>query len=216
MEAELCKLMTNAWRYIQFAIVNQFYMIASRAWARLRSASCTDAGTTTRAWLACRARASPPGRAWSRTPCNWPPLAKTPSCSATPPCSSTKGLPAHLIELARRQVELRGKTVGILGMAFKGESDDTRDSLSFKLRKLLILEARRVLCTDPYAADADFVPLERVMAEADVLLHRHAAQGVSRAGFPTWADRHRHLADRRRRPPPAAVPKPRQTERTQP
>ena len=28
MEAELCKLMTNATRYIQFAIANQFYMIA--------------------------------------------------------------------------------------------------------------------------------------------------------------------------------------------
>src|SRR5690606_35403556 len=30
MEAELAKLMTNAWRYIQFATVNQFYMIASK------------------------------------------------------------------------------------------------------------------------------------------------------------------------------------------
>src|SRR5262249_43499953 len=29
MEAELCKLMTNAWRYIQFATVNQFYTIAT-------------------------------------------------------------------------------------------------------------------------------------------------------------------------------------------
>ena len=28
-EAELVKLFTNAWRYIQFSITNQFYMIAN-------------------------------------------------------------------------------------------------------------------------------------------------------------------------------------------
>ena len=34
-------------------------------------------------------------------------------------------------------------TAGILGMAFKAESDDPRDSLSYKLRKLLTLESKR-------------------------------------------------------------------------
>ena len=54
-------------------------------------------------------------------------------------------------------------------MAFKAESDDPRDSLSYKLRNLLTLEARKVLCTDPFVPDATLVPLERVLAEADVL-----------------------------------------------
>jgi UDP-N-acetyl-D-mannosaminuronic acid dehydrogenase len=54
-------------------------------------------------------------------------------------------------------------------MAFKAESDDPRDSLSYKLRKLLALEAREVLCTDPYVADPALVPLERVLAESDIL-----------------------------------------------
>jgi UDP-N-acetyl-D-mannosaminuronic acid dehydrogenase len=80
-----------------------------------------------------------------------------------------EGLPAHLIELARRQTTLRDKTTGILGLAFKGESDDPRDSLSYKLRKLLTLESRRVLCHDPYVRDPAVVPLEQVLAEADVL-----------------------------------------------
>jgi UDP-N-acetyl-D-mannosaminuronic acid dehydrogenase len=80
-----------------------------------------------------------------------------------------EGLPAHLVELARGQTDLRAKTTGILGMAFKGESDDPRDSLSYKLRKLLTLESRRVLCHDPYVSDPSFVPLERLLAEAEVL-----------------------------------------------
>ena len=45
----------------------------------------------------------------------------------------------------------------------------TRDSLSFKLRKLLKLECKRVLCHDPYWADGESVSLEKAMAEADVL-----------------------------------------------
>ena len=30
LEAELTKLFTNVWRYIQFAIANQFFMIADQ------------------------------------------------------------------------------------------------------------------------------------------------------------------------------------------
>jgi UDP-N-acetyl-D-mannosaminuronic acid dehydrogenase len=80
-----------------------------------------------------------------------------------------EGLPRHLIELARAQLPLIEKTAGILGMAFKAESDDRRDSLSYKLRKMLLLEARRVLCTDPYVRDPALVPLERVLEESDVI-----------------------------------------------
>ena len=80
-----------------------------------------------------------------------------------------EGLPSHLIELARARRDLAGATVGVLGMAFKADSDDSRDSLSYKLRKLLQLEAREVLCTDPYVRDPSLVPLERVLADSDVL-----------------------------------------------
>jgi UDP-N-acetyl-D-mannosaminuronic acid dehydrogenase len=56
-------------------------------------------------------------------------------------------------------------------MAFKAESDDIRDSLSYKLKRLLRLRADTVLCTDPYVtSDPDLVPLEQVLAEADLLV----------------------------------------------
>ncbi len=54
-------------------------------------------------------------------------------------------------------------------MAFKGNTDDARGSLSYKLRKMLQWECLAVLCTDPYIADAEFVPLERMLQEAEIL-----------------------------------------------
>ena len=79
-----------------------------------------------------------------------------------------EGLPDHLVQLAKRQRNLRECTAGILGMTFKAESDDCRDSLSFKLRKLLTLECKKVLCHDPYWAGPGSAPLPDVLA-ADVV-----------------------------------------------
>jgi UDP-N-acetyl-D-mannosaminuronic acid dehydrogenase len=72
--------------------------------------------------------------------------------------------------LERRYGGLSGRTVGILGMAFKAESDDTRASLSYKLRKLLSWAGARVLATDPYVDDDRLVTLECVLEESDILV----------------------------------------------
>ena len=82
-----------------------------------------------------------------------------------------EGLPAYIVSaLERRYGGLRGKTVGILGMAFKAESDDPRASLSYKLRKLLAWAGARVLCTDPYVEDDRLVSLQCVLDESDILI----------------------------------------------
>ena len=82
-----------------------------------------------------------------------------------------EGLPAYIVAaLQRRYGTLQGKTIGILGMAFKAESDDTRASLSFKLRKLLAWAGARVVCTDPYVRDDRLVSMDQVLAESDVLV----------------------------------------------
>ena len=62
-------------------------------------------------------------------------------------------------------------TVGILGMAFKGESDDIRSSLSYKLKRILRFKAGDVLCTDPHVTiDADLVPLDELVERSDLLV----------------------------------------------
>jgi UDP-N-acetyl-D-mannosaminuronic acid dehydrogenase len=168
MEAELCKLMTNAWRYIQFATVNQFYMLASGCGVDFD-----------RILHGCRhdypRMAGMPGPGLAAGPCLVKDTMQLAAFSHNhfmlghAAMLVNEGLPSHLIALAKEQVDLAPLTAGILGMAFKAESDDPRDSLSYKLRKLLTLEARAVLCTDPYVKDPSLVPLERVLAEADVL-----------------------------------------------
>ena len=81
-----------------------------------------------------------------------------------------EGLPYLLVQEVKRAYPLAEMTVGILGMAFKPNSDDARSSLSYKLRKILLLECRRVLCTDPFVADPELTPLAEVLDQADLLV----------------------------------------------
>ena len=62
------------------------------------------------------------------------------------------------------------KTVGILGMAYKAEIDDIRDSLSYKLKKALVIEAKHVLCSDPYVKDGTLVPVHDLIKASDIVI----------------------------------------------
>jgi UDP-N-acetyl-D-mannosaminuronic acid dehydrogenase len=82
-----------------------------------------------------------------------------------------EGLPQYVVDRLAERLDLSGMTVGILGMAFKGESDDVRSSLSYRLKRLLNHRAARVLTTDPYVSgDSDLVPLDEVLRDADLLV----------------------------------------------
>ena len=82
-----------------------------------------------------------------------------------------EGLPLHIIGDLRRNYDLSQMTVGLLGMAFKAESDDPRASLSYKFKKALAGLAREVLTTDPFVTnDPDLLPLDEVIARSDLLI----------------------------------------------
>jgi UDP-N-acetyl-D-mannosaminuronic acid dehydrogenase len=55
-------------------------------------------------------------------------------------------------------------------MAFKGDSDDARASLSYKLKKLLAWAGAEVLCTDPFVQDDRLLPLERVLQQSEIVV----------------------------------------------
>jgi UDP-N-acetyl-D-mannosaminuronic acid dehydrogenase len=82
-----------------------------------------------------------------------------------------EGLPLYLVSRLEARYALGGMTVGILGMAFKGESDDIRSSLSYKLRRILRFKAAEVLCHDPYVrVDQTLRPLHEVLEQSDLLI----------------------------------------------
>jgi UDP-N-acetyl-D-mannosaminuronic acid dehydrogenase len=82
-----------------------------------------------------------------------------------------EGLPLYVVRRLEQRYDLSTLTVGILGMAFKGGSDDTRSSLSYKLKRLLSIKAQSVLCTDPYVTgDPELVPLDEVLARSGLLV----------------------------------------------
>lgn len=167
-EAELAKLFTNAWRYANFAISNQFYMLAQSQ--GLDFYRIHDAVTRDYPRMRSFARAG-----FAAGPCL---LKDTLQLSAFSHSNFflghaamliNEGLPMFLVEQLSPH-DLPNKRVAILGMAFKAESDDGRDSLSYKLKKLLAVEALEVLCTDPYVPDADLVPLETAIQRADIII----------------------------------------------
>ncbi len=169
-EAELAKLFTNSWRYIKFAAANQFYVMANDHnldFDRIRTALAHDYPRA----------ADMPGAGFAAGPCL---LKDTMQLAAFTDNSFVlghaamlvnEGLPLYMVSHLEKEHDLENLRVGILGMAFKGESDDIRSSLSYKLKRILEFRSREVLCTDPYVTvDPSLVPLERVLAECDLLV----------------------------------------------
>jgi UDP-N-acetyl-D-mannosaminuronic acid dehydrogenase len=169
-EAELAKLFTNTWRYIRFAAANQFWMMANDRgldFERIRSALTLDYPRA----------ADMPGAGFAAGPCLFKDTMQLAAFNNNnfalghSAMLVNEGLPLYLVARLEEQHDLRSMTVGVLGMAFKAGSDDTRSSLSYKLRRILEFKAGAVLCTDPHVrTDDSLVPLERVLAEADLLV----------------------------------------------
>ena len=83
-------------------------------------------------------------------------------------------MPDCVVEYARRDLDecnrsLQGARCGILGMAFKPDNDDWRESLAFKLRRLLVWEGAQVVCTDVHLARDGFVELHKLLEECELL-----------------------------------------------
>ncbi len=169
-EAELAKLFTNTWRYIKFATANQLYMIANDFgldFERIRSGLAEDYPRA----------ADLPRAGFAAGPCLFKDTMQLAAFNNNnfslghSAMMINEGLPLYVVSRLANDHDLPNLTVGILGMAFKGESDDTRSSLSYKLRRILEFEAKEVLTTDPYVTTDDrLLPLDEVLERSDLLI----------------------------------------------
>ena len=169
IEAELAKLFTNVWRYLQFAISNQFYQIATQN--NLDFYKIYDAVTNnyprTKGFTKAGFAAGP---CLFKDTMQLAAFANNSFFLGHSAMLINEGLPNFIIQKLKEKTDLKTKTVGILGMAFKGDSDDPRESLSYKLKKALTIEAKQVLCSDPLVKDDRLVPAEELIKKSDIII----------------------------------------------
>ena len=81
-----------------------------------------------------------------------------------------KGLPNFIVESLRHKQDISQKRIGILGMAFKADIDDIRDSLSYKLGKILRFHGANVFYSDEFAKDSTFIKKEQLVKKCDIIV----------------------------------------------
>jgi UDP-N-acetyl-D-mannosaminuronic acid dehydrogenase len=174
VQAELAKIWTNILRYTEFALPNLLMMEAEQYDANVFEVidlinrdyprgGIANPGLTAGACLRkdftfSEERSSAPGM-----------LLAVSRVHETVPLFLVKGLKSRL-------GDLRDRKVAVLGLTFKRDSDDLRDSLAFKLVRLLERELAHVARHDPHVS-AGSDPLDAALdgAEAVVIATNHSA-----------------------------------------
>jgi UDP-N-acetyl-D-mannosaminuronic acid dehydrogenase len=167
-EAELVKLITNTWRYLEFAAANSFYMMVE-----------SDGQDFYRIYDAIRddypRAANFPKAGFAAGPCLFK---DTMQLSAfyqnnfflgQSAMLVNEGLPNFIVDkLEKKMGNMKDKNIALLGMTFKANNDDTRESLSFKIKKLLEFKMANVIINDPYVPST--LPLNKVLEKADGII----------------------------------------------
>tara|TARA_Y100000590_G_scaffold458908_1_gene614643 strand:+ start:25 stop:1209 length:1185 start_codon:yes stop_codon:yes gene_type:complete len=169
IEAELIKLFSNAYRYINFSIANQFYMISKHHgldFFKIRNIMRDDY----------KRNAHIPTAGFTAGPCL---LKDTMQLSSFynhkfslghTAMSVNEGLPAFLVKQLEKKYNLKKKIIGVLGLTFKSETDDIRDSLAIKLLKQLKTKKIKTLQSDEYYKNEKNINKKLLIKKSDIII----------------------------------------------
>ena len=168
-EAELIKLFSNSWRYIQFATANQFY--------KLSNDYGVDYNQVRKKMVQGYKRAEGiPQAGFAAGPCLLKDTMQLSNFSGNnfllgqAAMNVNEGMPKYILDNIEKDIPIFKKKIGILGMAFKPNVDDIRDSLSYRIKKEILFRGGEALCTDPFVDDKNLLPLDEVLKKSDYLI----------------------------------------------
>ena len=164
--AELAKLFANIYRYIGFALSNEFAI-----WAEMFGENASNIINISNYQYP---RSNIPKPGFAGGPC----LSKdglfldnntTFSSIVSTAWKVNESIPQHVINKIREvEGNLFGRNVGILGISFKSNSDDLRNSPSVKLVELLKAGGSIVKIHDPFVKDT--LSLNEVLESSDIII----------------------------------------------
>jgi len=169
LEAELIKLFSNAYRYINFSVSNQFYMMCKNLNLDFHNIRNLMRDNYER-------NINIPKAGFAAGPCL---LKDTMQLSSFHnhkfpllhnAMKINEGLPKFIIKKLSENNNLRKKTVGILGVTFKAENDDIRDSLSIKLIKYLKDKKIRTLYSDEFYKNKNNLSKDVLIKKSDIII----------------------------------------------
>lgn len=169
LEAELIKLFSNAYRYINFSITNDFYKICKSFninYENLRKKMIDGYERNT----------AIPKAGFSAGPCLLKDTMQLASFTKTKfdlgyaAMKINQKLPIFLIKELEKKVNLKKEIIGIMGLSFKADVDDIRDSLSIDLINYLKKRNLNFLYNDPYYKDPDNSDLKHLIKKSSIII----------------------------------------------
>ena len=168
-EAELIKLFSNANRYINFAIANQFYLICKDNNVNYstvrkimrdgyeRNTNLAKAGFTA-------------GPCLLKDTMQLSSFYKKQFNIGYEAMKINEGIPKYILKEVLKIKNIKNKVIGVLGMSFKAETDDIRDSLSIVLVNILKKKKLNVLTSDEYYKHKKNVKKDFLIKKSDVII----------------------------------------------
>jgi len=169
IEAELIKLFSNANRYINFSIANQFYLMCKTMnldFSRVRNImqdgykrnlNLTNAGFTA-------------GPCLLKDTMQLSSFFKKKFNLGYAAMQINESIPAFIVQELKKIKNIKKKVIGVLGLAFKADNDDTRDSLSIKLLQLLKKNKFKTLQSDEYFEDKNNVSKAYLVKKSNIII----------------------------------------------